>query len=299
MTGLRRLALRGRERIRILREFMIDAWRYSRDAMPPEGSMTADWAPAHIAAQLTKDYHRVEKGLALRSPKRPFGDAVAARMRTGIAAGKISAELENNAQTALIALERWNGAGVIAEDVAPLAPSLDVVEHDLFARRRSVRDFDETPVDNALIERVVSKAINTPSVCNRQPWHVTVLTGPKRSRALMLQNGNRGFGEIPVVAVISVDARYFGGAGERNQIWIDGGLFAMTFVWAAESEGLASCMLNWSVSNGRSDSLRRELGLRRSDQIICLVALGYPRAGARIARSPRREVAQVLSVDDS
>lgn len=260
--------------------------------------MTATWAPVHLAAQLTKDYHRVEKGLALRSPKRPFGGAVASRMRTGIDAGMAPAELEHHARTALLALEEWNQSGVVTDAIAPHSSS--ALDHeDFFARRRSIRDFDDREVDRALIERVVSKAVNTPSVCNRQPWKVTVLTGPKRLRALALQNGNSGFGAIPVLAVVSVDSRYFGGAGERNQVWIDGGLFAMTFVWAAESEGLATCMLNWSVSNARSDSLRDEVGLQAWDQIICLVALGYSRPGARIARSPRREVAQVLFVDES
>ena len=45
------------------------------------------------------------------------------------------------------------------------------------ATRRSVREFLDTPVPLATIERVLDQARMTPSGCNYQPWESVVLTG--------------------------------------------------------------------------------------------------------------------------
>jgi len=45
------------------------------------------------------------------------------------------------------------------------------------ARRRSVRGFSDTPVDGAVIRRVLERAGRAPSGGNLQPWHVDVVAG--------------------------------------------------------------------------------------------------------------------------
>jgi nitroreductase len=77
---------------------------------------------------------------------------------------------------------------------------------------------------------------------------------------------------------------------ERNQGWIDGGLFAMTLVYALHSLGLGSCMLNWSVSNARDASFRAAFGVPENQGVICMIAVGHLRDSFRVAQSPRRPV---------
>ena len=50
---------------------------------------------------------------------------------------------------------------------------------DAVASRRSVRGFLSTPVDPAVIRRVVEKAARAPSGGNLQPWHIDVVAGSK------------------------------------------------------------------------------------------------------------------------
>ena len=50
------------------------------------------------------------------------------------------------------------------------------------ATRRSVRAFLDTPVDRAVLERVLEKAQRAPSGSNVQPWHAVVLTGEPFAR---------------------------------------------------------------------------------------------------------------------
>ncbi len=48
---------------------------------------------------------------------------------------------------------------------------------EAIASRRSVRGFLDTPVDPAVIRRVVGKAARAPSGGNLQPWHIDVVAG--------------------------------------------------------------------------------------------------------------------------
>jgi nitroreductase len=50
---------------------------------------------------------------------------------------------------------------------------------EAIASRRSVRGFLDTPVDPAVIRRVVEAAARAPSGGNLQPWHIDVVAGAK------------------------------------------------------------------------------------------------------------------------
>jgi len=47
--------------------------------------------------------------------------------------------------------------------------------------RRSTRAFSDKPVSPELLEEIFSKAQQSPSNCNTQPWHVTVVSGDTRN----------------------------------------------------------------------------------------------------------------------
>jgi nitroreductase len=50
------------------------------------------------------------------------------------------------------------------------------------AKRRSIRQFIDRPVDPALLHDILEKARQAPSGGNLQPWHATVLSGPRLER---------------------------------------------------------------------------------------------------------------------
>jgi nitroreductase len=50
---------------------------------------------------------------------------------------------------------------------------------EAIASRRSVRGFLPTPVDPAVIRRVVERASRAPSGGNLQPWHIDVVGGAR------------------------------------------------------------------------------------------------------------------------
>ncbi len=58
-----------------------------------------------------------------------------------------------------------------------LLGKIQMLVSDAVASRRSVRGFLDTPVDPAIIRRVVEMAARAPSGGNLQPWHIDVIAG--------------------------------------------------------------------------------------------------------------------------
>lgn len=145
----------------------------------------------------------------------------------------------------------------------------------LFAGRTSVREYEETAVDREKLHNAVAIAMKTPSVCNRQAYRILFIHNPKFiERALTSQGGWRGYIMPPVLALISVDVRSFVSVEERNEPYIDGGLFAMSFLTALEHESLAACPLNTMMRANQEQEIRKLLGVPDYEVLIAFVAIG-------------------------
>lgn len=280
-------------------EFRADQARYRRHGQRLE-SATITLTRTQLDGQLTRDYHRIEKGLALPSPRRPFGADIAERMDVLIPiAQRVAPDAAylHAAVTARDALRRWNERGEIDDEVAPVAPPTTHAA-DLalaFESRHSVRNFSAEPVSKADLDEAIRIAAYSPSVCNREPWQVRLYEGSDVQRMLKYQNGNRGFADtVPVLALVSVELGHFEGVGERNQAWIEGGVFSSTLVWVLHTLGLGSCMLNLSLPTNQADALRAAADMPASEIPIMMIAIGHPTDGHRFARSPRRTTDELI-----
>lgn len=308
-SPVRRRLQQAKESVEYAREFMVDWRQYRQSSAHKDHFYLRNRTSRQLEAQIVKDYHRIEKGLALANPRQPFGRDVERRLIDLLPTAQASqrdAGFVIHAEDALEALRRWNESGIRSELIAPLqASQMKAFPSDLadsfFASRRSVRNFDPThAVTRQDLIELTRTASCTPSVCNRQSARVHFFTDSEKVQQLLAhQNGNAGFREeVPALAIVSVDRRLFAGAAERNQRWIDGGLFAMTLVWAMHARGLASCMLNWSMLNAQSAKLRAAAGLPVHEDIVVLIAFGKAAAGHRYARSPRRDVTEISRIVD-
>jgi nitroreductase len=150
----------------------------------------------------------------------------------------------------------------------------------------------------ALVERAVTLAQKSPSVCNRQAWKVHVITAEDEKRKVLdLQNGSRGFGDqANKVLIVTVELGNFLTVGERNQGWVDGGMFAMSLVYALHSLGLGTCCLNWAVRHERDRQLKHEVDISNSESIIMMIAVGHLPDEFPVAQATRRNVKGMLIV---
>jgi nitroreductase len=282
---------------------------------------------AQLEAWIMGDAHKIEKALALPSPRPGFGAGVIRRLIENLRDYGDLHGWDRSSGLALACLEayhRFNLAhGLPDEETAeaiadlrarhgglrdePQGGSLRVHRADIhragqldlaafFESRHSVRQFAEEPVDPALIEQAVRLAQKTPTVCNRQSLRVhAYFDAEERQRVLACQLGNRGFGhQAACVLVVTCDLQTFYSVGERNQAWIDGGLFSMSLVYALHSLGLGSCCLNWSVEIENDRALRRVMDLPGSEIVIMQIAVGHLLDEFDVARSERKPIDEVL-----
>jgi len=201
-----------------------------------------------------------------------------------------------------VAAVRAAAAGVVANALesscgGTVTISREAVRHGgmrcppgFFSTRHSIRDFAPEPVTWQELSAAVTTAQSTPSVCNRQSWRVHAFArGPAADAVLGCQNGNSGFGHTAShILLITGDLRTFVYLGERNQVWIDGGMFAMSLVYAFHAAGLGTCCLNWSVEHGADRRLREAIEIPEWEVVIMMLAVGRLPERLRVARSSRR-----------
>ena len=168
---------------------------------------------------------------------------------------------------------------------------------NFFLTRYSLREFKNEIVSDEMIHRAIRLAMKTPSVCNRQAWHIYHTCDEKvKKKILSYQNGNRPFGkDIPNLLVITTDLKAVFPSSERYQHWIDGGLLSMSLMYAFHSLGIATCALNWSVSSKNDGLLRKAVNIKPNHSIIMFLAIGYPDETNKVCRSMRRPFEEIYS----
>jgi nitroreductase len=315
---------RWRRRLEVLREFAYDANRFAAHsaAMSPRRL-------ASLRALVTMDTHRIEKGLAVPSPRPWFGKSIVTRLLTNtrlylacggdleVCQSSIAAvsEYVSSHNTGPEPAPAWTrdvrvGLATLAANIGPSGPlggtvtmsrdttvkSSQLDSLDFFFTRHSIRQFDDDPVTWNEITRAVEAAQTTPSVCNRQSWSVHVYPrGKAADTVLAAQNGNAGFGHTAShILLITVDLRTFLYLGERNQGWIDGGMFAMSLVYAFHALGIGTCCLNWSVESRTDRRLRSVAAIPDHESVIMMMAIGRLPECLPVARSLRRPTAELV-----
>ncbi|MGH2182869.1 nitroreductase family protein, partial [Enterococcus faecalis] len=115
----------------------------------------------------------------------------------------------------------------------------------LALNRYSIRDYDSSDVDLGMLNEAIEIALKSPSVCNRQSARVYVINDKKEIKELLnIQGGFNGYELPPCLILVTCDIQDFIDISERNQPYIDGGIFAMSLIYALEYQGFATCTLN-------------------------------------------------------
>jgi nitroreductase len=303
-------------------------YSYDRDRFAGASAVHADARDIEqLGSLIMMDCHRIEKGLALPKPRAGFGVKVIERLLRDIPQHEARHGLSLPTQSARKALKEYldycRRHGVAApggvKELLFSAPApnceagtievtrksiLDAIasgDFGAFARHRySVRQFTGQPIMRNDIEEAVLIAMKSPSVCNRQSAKVYSATTPDTiAKVLSYQNGNAGFGDtLGAVFVVTSDMRIFNSIGERNQCWVDGGIFAMSLVYALHGLGLGACMLNWSQTMEQDQAMRRAFNIPDHEAVITMIGAGQLPETLRVAVSPRRDCADVLRMLD-
>jgi nitroreductase len=174
----------------------------------------------------------------------------------------------------------------------PIAPN---AFFELCMRRRSVRWYQQKQVSRSLIDEALMAARQAPSACNRQPFIFRVFDQEEDAHRLCsLALGTKGFAhQVPAAAAIVGRLRAYPLSRDRHAIYIDGALAAMSFMFALECQGIASCPINWPDQEPQETSIRDELGLDEDERVIMLIAFGWPDPEGLVPFSAKKGLEQL------
>lgn len=163
--------------------------------------------------------------------------------------------------------------------------------------RHSIRYFTRDEVRIESILEAVEIASKSPSVCNRQSWRVYIICDPNLMNSLLeIHRGSRGIENINKLLVVTSDLSTFFGIEERNQPYIDAGIFLMSLVYSLHYMNLGSCILNWSVKHKDDKRIRDLLKINESETIIALVAVGHIPELVKVPVSKRRSTNEIIKI---
>lgn len=190
--------------------------------------------------------------------------------------------------------------------------------HEVLARRRMVRAYDQRPVDHAALSRLLAAGLRAPSAGNTQACAFVAVTDPATrgrvaevcgEREALARGLPRWISSAPVLVVPCVrpgayaeryaeaDKRASAAPGDRDVPWwwVDAGQSLVLLLTAAVDEELAAGLLDVHDR----DALRDVLGIPPGVVPLGVVTVGHPapdRPSGSLARG-RRPIAEVLHHD--
>ncbi len=159
---------------------------------------------------------------------------------------------------------------------------------ELSSGRFSIRAFSDRPVDPDDIGEIVRISAKSPSVCNRQASRIRVMYDKEIiAKILDIQGGMAGYSTPPCLMLVTTDDSSFLGAHERNQGFIDGGLYAMSLLYSLEYKGLAACPLNCMFLEDKEKMIRSLLDVPETEKLIMFIACGHFKENNYVCKSFR------------
>ncbi|SMO96765.1 nitroreductase family protein [Gracilimonas mengyeensis] len=158
--------------------------------------------------------------------------------------------------------------------------------------RSSLRNYSKVDIPKEKIVDILDLCRNTPSACNRQAYRVNVYTEKSLiQKILKKQGGNRGFGHLAnKLLIVTCDLNMYFNVSERNQAFIDGGIYAMNLLYSLHYHEVAACILNCSHTPKKDKELRKLCMINESEVFIAMIACGIPPEEFSIASSKKYEL---------
>lgn len=258
-----------------------------------------------LRASLIKEYHIVEKGLALPIPRLGFGKEKipilitnASNYEKNYGSNNCLIQCIKDSLAEYIVFNESNGINVETPYYQSIRNFIDgnekkniggtkiMIREDInksiqfdykqFVEQRvSVRDFSSEEISKDEIINAVNIAKIAPSVCNRQNWKAHVYTNKGDiAEILKYQHGNEGFGhKIKVLILITTNVKGFTKL-ESNQVFIDGGIFSMSMILALHAEGLGSCALNTCIPCVDEKKIKLLGDIPPNERVIMMIGVG-------------------------
>ncbi|MDQ6721424.1 MAG: nitroreductase family protein [Candidatus Dormibacteraeota bacterium] len=151
----------------------------------------------------------------------------------------------------------------------------------------AVREFQDKPIPEEVLRRIVESGHLSASSINLQPWHFVLVTNREVLRVLgrLIKTGPYiASAAAAVVVAYEKDSGY--GVSDASRA-------IQSMILTAWGDGVGS---NWTGFGGL-EGARNEVGVPDSYDVLAVVPFGYPKRALGKGRKKRKPMAEVVSAE--
>ena len=150
----------------------------------------------------------------------------------------------------------------------------------------AVRAYQDKPIPDAVVRRIVEAGRLTGSGMNRQPWHFIVVRERDTLRRLgALASSGSYVAQAPLAVVVAIDKTRFAVSDASRAI--------QSMLLAAWADGVGS---NW-VGFGGLERVKDLLGLPAGLDALAILPFGYPARPVGKGKKERKALAEVAHLE--
>jgi len=147
----------------------------------------------------------------------------------------------------------------------------------LIQKRRSIRKFQQKPVERERIDFLIEAALRAPSSRGFNPWEFVIVTERDLLKKLSgaKEHGSEFLKSAPLGIVVCADP-------DKCDVWVEDCSIASTFIFlAAESLGLRSCWIQirkrmHNETTTSEEYVSEVLDIPSGMKVASIIAVGYP-----------------------
>ena len=147
---------------------------------------------------------------------------------------------------------------------------------EVIKKRRSVRAYQEKPVEEEKIWEILKAVQMAPSANHRRPWEFVVVQDKNLKEKLSQATPWGGFiSQAPVAIVLCADE-------EKSRHWLEDAAIAGGYLYLeATNQGLGTCWVQVRGSKTEKGEesegyVRNLLGIPQNFRVVAIFPLGYP-----------------------
>lgn len=269
-------------------------------------------------AYLTRNIHRIEKGLIMKDVRKNFGKSyIIETLKFHKKYLEVYGEdLEYETSILKYYVENYVDDKNILEASTYLKKkriNFNKLPYDFFniehgisfdnfkklsKQRVSVRWFNNKKVDLSILENALKCGLESPSACNRQPFRYDIIYNKDLIKKIgNIPGGMRGYiDNVNCLLVCIGDLSSFQKPTDRHLIYIDASLANMSLILALETQGISSCCINWQDIPSNNSKASKILNLKNFEKIIMMIGVGYPKKIQKIPFSSKKKVSSLLNI---
>lgn len=151
----------------------------------------------------------------------------------------------------------------------------------------AVREFQDKPIPDDVMRRIVEAGHLSASSINLQPWHFVLVRdrGALRELGVLVNTGPYIAGAAAAVVVAYEKESQYGVSDTSRAI--------QSMILTAWGEGVGS---NWTGFGGLH-SVRERVGLTDAFEVVAVVPFGYPKRAIGKGKKNRKPLAEVVSAE--